>query len=529
MFTENKEDLSSSNVKVGTHQDTPTETIAEDTFARVVVPIEATQIVTVPKATIESESLATQLPGSNPGSTTRSGLSGDPGSVISDYLRIVFLVYVDDVMFPSPTLAQLNQESEDFNRTVNTPVVSLVIGGRKIEHLMEPINITFSRLMAGSRNPTCNFWEYSLGKWSRTGCELLPDDSMRNSMEVDGIEDEYYTCSCDHLTNFAVLVDIYAMEVPPNPLLRVSSIAGCTISCVCLLITLISYLSIKRVRSSQTHRIFICLCVTLLCLYSTFLVIVALDTEFQHAEVVGIPCIVLAALVHYFVLSSITWMGIEGFHTYLVIIRVFDTYIPKFMIKAAVVGWGIPAVIVGLTGGIARNSYAVEDYCFIHKWSLIDGLLVPMAIILLVDTVIFILAIRHLKQSARKEGRVKKDYRDQRQETLERIQNGIAMLILLGFTWITGYLTLINVDIANTLFIISNSLLGFFIFALYCLRKATIRERWRRILSCGVFREDQNTKRSSGPTPMNTNGTTETCSSSEDSSSVHYSNPSYAY
>lgn len=144
MFTKNTEDLSSSSIKVGTHQDTPTETIAEDTFARVVVPIEATQIVTVPKATVGSESSASQPPGSL---TTRSGLSGDPGIVVSDSLRIVFLVYIDDVMFPSPTLAQLNQESEDFNRTVNTPVVSLAVGGQKIEHLTETINITFSRLM----------------------------------------------------------------------------------------------------------------------------------------------------------------------------------------------------------------------------------------------------------------------------------------------------------------------------------------------------------------------------------------------
>ena len=162
---------------------------------------------------------------------------------------------------------------------------------------------------------------------------------------------------------------------------------------------------------------------------------------------------------------------------------------------------------------------------------MIGGLLVPMAIILLVNTVIFILAMRHLKQSARMEGRVKKDYRDQRQETLARIQNGISILILLGFTWITGYLTLINVDYTELLFIISNSLLGFFIFALYCLRKATIREQWRRGLSCGFLGEDQNTtfQRSSGQTPMNTNGTTGTRTSSEDSSSVHYSNPSYKY
>ena len=93
-------------------------------------------------------------------------------------------------------------------------------------------------------------------------------------------------------------------------------------------------------RGSQTHRIFICLCVTLLCLYIAFLAIIALDRKYQYAELEWIPCTVLAALVHYFVLSSVTWMGIEGFNTYLVIIRVFDTHIRHYMIKAAFVGWG---------------------------------------------------------------------------------------------------------------------------------------------------------------------------------------------
>ncbi|XP_030855740.1 adhesion G-protein coupled receptor G2-like [Strongylocentrotus purpuratus] len=512
--------LSNSDIVVGTHQDTPTNSVPRDTFARVVVPIEVAQVFTTLEVTEGPSSSNNTTSGDNLGTTTASGVSSGPGETTGESgigsLRVAFVVYANDAMFPSPSLALLNRE-------IDTPVVSLTIGGQKIENLMERVNITFYRFKPDSRDPTCNFWEFNLGKWSMEGCQLLPDNTANSS------NDEYYTCACDHLTNFAVLVDIYAEDEPPKPVLRLLSITGCAISILCLAIAIASYLSVKKIRRSQTHKIFIFLCTTLLCLYTVSLVIIALDTEFQQAEVELIPCSVLAALVHYFVLSSLMWMGIEGFNTYLVIVKVFNTYIPKFMIKASIVGWGIPAVIVAATGAITRNYYAEEDYCYIRKWPLIGGLLVPMAIILIINIAVFILAMCRLQSSARMAGRVKKDCKTERQETLERIQNGIAILLLLGFTWTTGYLALINVDFTELLFIIFNSLQGFFIFVLYCLRKETIRKQWRRCICCALLREggSAESQGNSGRTPGSTSGTGGSQPMFESSSAISHTNPSF--
>eukprot|EP00057_Strongylocentrotus_purpuratus_P006306 XP_011660780.1 PREDICTED: G-protein coupled receptor 64-like [Strongylocentrotus purpuratus] len=511
--------LSNSDIVVGTHQDTPTNSVPRDTFARVVVPIEVAQVFTTLEVTEGPSSSNNTTSGDNLGTTTASGVSSGPGETTGESgigsLRVAFVVYANDAMFPSPSLALLNRE-------IDTPVVSLTIGGQKIENLMERVNITFYRFKPDSRDPTCNFWEFNLGKWSIEGCQL--SNNTANSSN-----DEYYTCACDHLTNFAVLVDIYAEDEPPKPVLRLLSIIGCAISIVCLVIAIASYLSVKKIRRSQTHKIFIFLCTTLLCLYTVSLVIIALDTEFQQAEVELIPCSVLAALVHYFVLSSLMWMGIEGFNTYLVIVKVFNTYIPKFMIKASIVGWGIPAVIVAATGAITRNYYAEEDYCYIRKWPLIGGLLVPMAIILIINIAVFILAMCRLQSSARMAGRVKKDCKTERQETLERIQNGIAILLLLGFTWTTGYLALINVDFTELLFIIFNSLQGFFIFVLYCLRKETIRKQWRRCICCALLREggSAESQGNSGRTPGSTSGTGGSQPMFESSSAISHTNPSF--
>lgn len=47
-------------------------------------------------------------------------------------------------------------------------------------------------------NPNCSFWNYSersmMGYWSTQGCKLL------------GTNKTHTTCSCSHLTNFAILM-----------------------------------------------------------------------------------------------------------------------------------------------------------------------------------------------------------------------------------------------------------------------------------------------------------------------------------
>ena len=68
---------------------------------------------------------------------------------------------------------------------------------------------------------------------------------------------------------------------------------------------------------------------------------IALDSTRRQAEVSPGPCGLLTALIHFFVLSAIAWMGVEGYNTYLVIVKIFDSYVPHFMWKAAAVAWGV--------------------------------------------------------------------------------------------------------------------------------------------------------------------------------------------
>ncbi|XP_030851523.1 adhesion G-protein coupled receptor G6-like [Strongylocentrotus purpuratus] len=402
-------------------------------------------------------------------------LSGSPSNGSGEYIRVNFNVFSTSALFISKSLRTISADNEGFNRSANSPVISLNFGQGKVAALTEFINFTFTTIKSGYVNPICSFWDEEEEEWSQDGCVLVSGFAS----SAERYDEEGVRCACDHLTNFAVIMDIHRQETFTEAY-NILTYIGCCISIFSLLVTLATYLWNKDLRTKQTNQIFICLCLTLLCLYTTFVIMISLDTIRDYREVQAGPCGFLTALVHYFVLSSIAWMGVEGYNTYLIIVKIFNSYIPNFMIKAFLAAWGIPAFIVVLTGAIARGSYAHDDLCFLQFWAQIGGLLIPMSIILLINIVIFILVVRQLLRSANITGRMKREAKVERRKTIERVQNAICILLLLGLTWVTGYLLLIPLfsQVAQPIFVVLNSFQGFFIFLLYCVRKPHIRKKW---------------------------------------------------
>ncbi|XP_030834051.1 adhesion G-protein coupled receptor G2-like [Strongylocentrotus purpuratus] len=403
-------------------------------------------------------------------------LSGSPSNGSGEYVRVNFNVFSTSALFISKSLRTISADNEGFNRSANSPVISLSIGQGKVAALTEFINFTFSTIMSGYVNPMCSFWDEEQEDWSQDGCVLVSGITSSDERYDEG----RVRCACDHLTNFAVIMDIHGKEDSVIKENKILTYIGCCISIFSLLVTLATYLWNKDLRTKQTNQIFICLCLTLLCLYTTFVIMISLDSTRDYRDVQAGPCGFLTALLHYFVLSSIAWMGVEGYNTYLIIVKISNTYIQNFMIKACLAAWGLPALIVVLTGAIARDSYAQDDLCFLQLWAQIAGLLIPMSIILLINIVIFILVVRQLLSSANIAGRAKREAKAERRETIKRVQNAICILLLFGLTWVTGYLLLIPSfsKVAQLIFIVLNSFQGFFIFLLYCVRKPYIRRKW---------------------------------------------------
>eukprot|EP00057_Strongylocentrotus_purpuratus_P005556 XP_003731246.2 PREDICTED: EGF-like module-containing mucin-like hormone receptor-like 3 [Strongylocentrotus purpuratus] len=74
----------------------------------------------------------------------------------------------------------------------------------------------------------------------------------------------------------------------------------------------------------------------------------------------------------------------------------------------------------------------------------------------------------------------------EKRQRLRRFQNAVCILILMGLTWSLGYLSIIRPasEVVQGIFTILNSLQGYFIFMLYCMRQPQVRRTWRSQFSC---------------------------------------------
>lgn len=92
----------------------------------------------------------------------------------------------------------------------------------------------------------------------------------------------------------------------------------------------------RKIRRDIPSKILIQLCLALLLLNLVFL----LDSWLAlYKDAVGL-CISTAFFLHYFLLASFTWMGLEALHMYLAIVKVFNNYMTRYMLKFSLMGWG---------------------------------------------------------------------------------------------------------------------------------------------------------------------------------------------
>ena len=102
----------------------------------------------------------------------------------------------------------------------------------------------------------------------------------------------------------------------------------------------------------------------------------------------------------------------------------------------------------------------------------------PILAIILINLVIFILAMRALSRTGALVSAEKKS------SSYQRARTSIAILLLLGLTWVFGALAISRAQIVfDYLFCIFNSLQGFLIFYFHCLRQQEVRNQWKSFLT----------------------------------------------
>ncbi|XP_030353502.1 adhesion G-protein coupled receptor G4 [Strigops habroptila] len=361
---------------------------------------------------------------------------------------------------------------------LNTYVVSASIENASIQTLKEPVIITLQHIEHNTGNAAvhCVFWDFQknngLGGWNTSGCE------------IDSTDSNYTICFCNHLTHFGVLLDLARTELDTTQdrILTLISYAGCGASSLFLSITLVTYLALEKLRRDNPAKLLLNLCAALLMLNMVFLTNSWLASFNQPAL-----CITVAVLLHYFLLAAFTWMCLESVQFYLALVKVFNVYVPKYILKCCIAGWGIPALVISIVLIINKDFYGdgsrsesnpFSNFCWIQENTVFYiSVVAYIFFIFFINTAMFItvlLQIHFMKSRTHKRSRFWK------RGFLQDLKSAFSLMFLLGLTWGFVFFAWGAVRIFFLyLFSICNTLQGVFIFVFHCLMKEEVVKQCR--------------------------------------------------
>ncbi|XP_031706562.1 adhesion G protein-coupled receptor L3 isoform X16 [Anarrhichthys ocellatus] len=388
-------------------------------------------------------------------------------------IRIAFVLYKHIGVYLSTENASMKLGSEamvtNYSLIVNSPVITAAINkdSNKV-YLSDPVIFTIRHLQQSEENfnPNCSFWSYSkrtmTGFWSTQDCRLL------------GTNRTHTTCSCTHLTNFAVLmahVDVKNTDPVHDMLLDVITWVGILLSLVCLLISLFTFCFFRGLQSDR-NTIHKNLCISLFIAESLFLVGINRGDQ-------PIACAVFAALLHFFFLAAFTWMFLEGVQLYIMLVEVFESEHSRRR-YFYLVGYGVPALIVAVSAAVDYRSYGTDRVCWLRLdtyfiWSFIG----PATLIIMLNVIFLGIALYKMFHHT---AILKPD-----SGCLDNIKSwvigAIALLCLLGLTWAFGLMYVNESTVVMAyLFTIFNSLQGMFIFIFHCVLQKKVRKEYGKCL-----------------------------------------------
>uniref|UniRef100_A0A8C2E066 Adhesion G protein-coupled receptor G7, tandem duplicate 2 n=1 Tax=Cyprinus carpio TaxID=7962 RepID=A0A8C2E066_CYPCA len=196
------------------------------------------------------------------------------------------------------------------------------------------------------------------------------------------------------------------------------------------------------------------------------------------------PCTAITALLQYFLLATFAWNILYAAHVFFLIRNALNGPPRAFRTIAMTVGWGLPAVIVGISLSTTysfRNplGYRQEEFCWLAsldkmgrfdpKRPMLWGFLLPLAVMLCFNTSLLVYfsqticcANPNLKSS-------------RATPMKKKILSSFSLAVVLGLSWIVGYFVLITHDktlyiILSVVFCLCNTTQGVQIFILFTLQ-----------------------------------------------------------
>ncbi|XP_030635626.1 adhesion G protein-coupled receptor L1 [Chanos chanos] len=387
-------------------------------------------------------------------------------------VKVVFALYKNLGSFLSTENAtvKIGVELKHSGRSlaVNSHVISASINKESSRvFLTEPVVFTLRHIQLENHfSPNCSFWNYSersmSGHWSSQGCRLLETNNTHT------------TCSCSHLTNFALLMNhhqpAYAGRME-ELILFVITWVGMVISLVCLTLCISTFCCVRSIQSDRTtiHKN---LCLSLF--LAELLFLIGMDkTQYP------VLCPVLAGLLHFFLLAVFCWLCVEAVQLYVLQMEVFESESSrrKYYYLSA---YGFPALVVAVSAAIDYRSYGSKKACWLRVdnyfiWTFIG----PASLIILLDLVVLVITVHRM---IRHSTVLKPD--SSRFDNIKCWTLGsLILLLLVSLTWIFGLLFINeNSVVMAYLFTSFNALHSLYIFIFHCALQKKVQKEYGKCL-----------------------------------------------
>lgn len=420
---------------------------------------------------------------------------------VTESLAVTFLLYnnLEELLNPateadSPVVVtKVVSASVNKHTYAKTPVLT-----HQRRQLSRPMNftLTHNRDYRDNYLPSCSFWDMQDhmlgGEWSQDGCRVVSSD------------EEKTVCQCDHLTNFAVLMDVTGTKLSRihEMSLRAITYVGCIVSIFCLTVCFISFTIFRNLQSDRNtiHK---------------NLVLCLLIAELLFVFGIGqtgdkVVCAIIAGCLHFFFLTSFAWMCLEGIQLYFMLIEVFEAERSRVRWFYAF-GYGVPLVIVAISAGVDYTGYGTETHCWLRTDNyFILSFVIPAAVVVLINIVMLSIAVymmcRHAGVTAsavrqREKGKLEKMGQNQANgknsivsstsdspskahlEIPTWLKGSAVLVVLLGLTWVFGFMY-VNEDSLFFAYVFTslNSLQGLFIFIFHCFMDRKVKKEYRRAI-----------------------------------------------
>ncbi|XP_077084541.1 adhesion G-protein coupled receptor G1-like isoform X2 [Siphateles boraxobius] len=210
-------------------------------------------------------------------------------------------------------------------------IVGLSVENEIIKNLSEPVKIRFHHdPLPANCSGRCVSWDTRKDNevnWRYEGC---------NTFKINERETE---CRCDHLTYFAILVQVKQRDTVRHlEALTFITAVGCAVSLVSCLVLFYWLCKLRKGKKNQTslvHRGLV-VAIFILCL---FFILTGTMANVGNKTV----CVITGTLLHYSLLSTLCWMAMEVFHAFLLVRKVFSSTPPWVFYLG---GFGLPALLV---------------------------------------------------------------------------------------------------------------------------------------------------------------------------------------